>query len=52
MEQRAEAGGSSEAEGGATAGDRGGQPAPKVRGFRRGTARLQGAFSQQRTLQV
>lgn len=52
MEQRAKAGGSSQAEGGATAGDRGGQSAPKVCRFRCGTARLQGAFSQQWTVQV
>ena len=52
MEQCAKAGSSSEAEGGTTAGDRGGESAPKVRRFWRGTARLQGAFPQQWTLQV
>lgn len=46
MEQCVEAGSSTEAEGGATAGDRGGQSTPKVCCFWCGTERLQGAFSQ------
>lgn len=52
MEQRAEAGGSRQAEGGAAAGDRGGQSAPEVCRLRCGAARLQRAVSQQWTVQV
>lgn len=52
MEQCAKAGCVSQTAGGAPAGHRGGQPAPKVRLIRCGAAHLQGAFSQQRALQV
>lgn len=52
VEQCAKAGCVSQTAGGAPAGHRGGQPAPKVRLIRCGAAHLQGAFSQQRALQV
>lgn len=52
MEQCAKAGCVNQTAGGATAGHRGGRPAPKVRLVRCGATHLQGAFSQQRALQV
>lgn len=52
VEQCAKAGCFSQTAGGAPAGHRGGQPAPEVRLVRCGAAHLQGAFSQQRALQV